>query len=277
MEAAVDGVRLHYEVLGQGTLTVAMHGGLGLDHTYLRPWLDPLAVNLRVALNDHRGCGNSDREPLGHDFGMWSDDVDGLRKHLDAAQMILFGHAYGGFIAIDYASRYADCLRGLILCCTATNQDYGHEMLRAVKARGTAREVEAFTRLFVSGEPVPDDDTFEEMWSLVAPLTFKERATKLAADVFKRTRYSAVGFNHGEICLREYDVASRLARITVPTLVVAGRHDWVTPPEQSIRIRDGLAMATLRIMEGSGHWPFVEEHEQFVQVISEWVRSLNSN
>jgi len=66
-----------------------------------------------------------------------------------------------------------------------------------------------------------------------------------------------------------------LHEITVPTLVMAGRHDWITPPAQGAeRLHAGLPNSKLIIFEDSGHFPFIEEPDKFVTTVREWINSL---
>ena len=65
MKADVNGTSLYYEVVGSGNPLLIMHGGLGFDHTYFRPWIDSLAEDSKLIFYDHRGNGRSDRsKPL---------------------------------------------------------------------------------------------------------------------------------------------------------------------------------------------------------------------
>ena len=91
------------------------------------------------------------------------------------------------------------------------------------------------------------------------------------------TQYSAQGFNQGMgVCLPTFNVLSRLGEIKVPTLVMAGRHDWITPPPQAAeRLHAGLPNSKLVIFEESGHFPFIEEHDKFVTTVKDWVSRLS--
>ena len=90
------------------------------------------------------------------------------------------------------------------------------------------------------------------------------------------TEYSAGAFNQGMgVCLPTFNVLSRLGEITVPTLVMAGRHDWIAPPTQGAeRLHAGLPNSKLVIFENSGHFPFTEEHDKFVTTVRDWLNSL---
>src|SRR5437870_3453658 len=103
----VNGTSLFYVDVGSGIPCFVMHGGLGFDHTYLHPWLDPLSEVLRLVYYDHRGNGQSGRpaaETL--TFDQFGDDADALRQRLGLERMAVMGHSFGGFIALAYALRY---------------------------------------------------------------------------------------------------------------------------------------------------------------------------
>lgn len=68
-----------------------------------------------------------------------------------------------------------------------------------------------------------------------------------------------------------YDVRDRLAEITAPTLVLGGRHDWVTPYPESEIIAAGIPGSKLVIFEESGHLPFIEEQDRFMSVVRGFV------
>lgn len=100
MRVQLSDTELFFEPFGQGHPVLIMHGGLGLDHTYFRPWLDKLADVAELIYYDHRANGRSARpsviEGIGHET--WAADADALRAHLGYDRIILLGHSYGGFL-----------------------------------------------------------------------------------------------------------------------------------------------------------------------------------
>src|SRR6185436_971485 len=64
MLTSVNGTTLFTESVGQGRSMLVLHGGLGFDHTYFRPFLDPLAEQTRVVYLDHRMHGRSGRPAI---------------------------------------------------------------------------------------------------------------------------------------------------------------------------------------------------------------------
>src|SRR6516162_10743394 len=158
MQARVNQTELFYTSFGEGRPMFMMHGGLGFDHTYFRPWLDPLGDRVQLIYYDHRGNGRSQRptsyDGISHDT--WTADADALRSYLGDELIILFGHSYGGFLAQEYALRYGQHLRGLILSCTAPALDYPEVTRANAQARGTSEQVQRVTRI-LQGEPTPSD------------------------------------------------------------------------------------------------------------------------
>ena len=72
-----------------------------------------------------------------------------------------------------------------------------------------------------------------------------------------------------------YNVLPRLSEITVPTLVIAGRDDWITPPREGAeRIHAALPNSELVIFEDSGHFPFIEEQARFLTIVREFIERL---
>jgi proline iminopeptidase len=275
VKVAVDGGELFYATHGAGRPMILMHGGLGPDHTYFRPWLDALGDELRLVYYDHRGGGRSSRlesfDGITHDT--LTDDADRLRAHLGYERIVLLGHSYGGMLALEYALRHPDRLAGLILCCTAPAWDYGDEIDRLAAARGTPRALER--RESDRDRVIESDEAMRQHWVDIQPLYFHRPAPEVIAAMDDGMVYSAAAYNLSEILLAGWDVSNRLREITVPTLVIVGRDDWVTPPSQAERLMAGLPNATLIVFEESGHYPFVEEHELFTESVRRWVAGLD--
>ncbi|MFL5704684.1 MAG: alpha/beta fold hydrolase [Ktedonobacteraceae bacterium] len=276
MRAHINNHEVFYTSNGHGRPMFLMHGGSGLDHTYFRPWLDTLSDQVQLIYYDQLGQGRSTRPQSYEDITMatWADEADALRAQLGHDRIILFGHSYGGFIAQEYALRHGEHLDGLILCNTAPALDYPDVIMANAQTRGTPEQVQAF----VAGisAPVADDASWRQLWVTILPLYFNRYDPKVAAALDEATQYSAGAFNQGMgKILPTFNTISRLSEITVPTLIIAGRHDWITPPAQGAeRLHAGLPHSQLAIFEDSGHFPFIEEHDKFVTTVRDWINGL---
>jgi proline iminopeptidase len=255
-----------------------MHGGSGLDHTYFRPWLDELGNRTHLIYYDQLGNGRSARPQSyeGIGFDTWADEADALRASLGYDRIILLGHSVGGFIALEYALRHAEHLDGLILCDTAPVLDYMDVVMSNAQARGTSEQVQAVIGGMSNPAALAEDNAWRGAWMTILPLYFHNYNPQVGAAMDEMTRYSGGAFSHAfSRCLPVYNVLDRLSEIHVPTLILVGQDDWITPPAQSAeRIHTAIPNSKLVIFEGSGHFPFIEEHDTFVKVVNEWLTHL---
>jgi pimeloyl-ACP methyl ester carboxylesterase len=99
-----DGASLFVEELGEGFPLVVLHGGPGLDHSMFRPYLDPLADELRLLYVDERGQGRSERvDPTALSLDVFARDVDLLAEALGLERFGLLGHSFGAVITTKHA------------------------------------------------------------------------------------------------------------------------------------------------------------------------------
>ena len=263
---------------GSGVPMIVLHGGMGWDHTYLRPWLSALGDRLELIFVDLRGNG---RSPVPADWGevshaTWVDDIEQLRTRLGHERILLFGHSYGGHLALEYALRCPEHLRGLILCATTPALDYPEVIVANAQTRGTPEQVETLTRTLSA--PLPDDEAFRDTMETLLPLYFHDPHSDLAETIFDQVTSRAAAFNHAVFkCLPGYNVQDRLKEIATPTLVLGGRDDWITPPAQAAeRLHAGLPNSELVIFSNSGHFPFAEEPTAFERAVRNWLDRVGS-
>ena len=258
---------------GSGTPVLVMHGGLGIDHTYFRPWLDALGDVAELTFYDHRGNGRSARPPLDDvDHATWVADADALRERLGHEQVVVLGHSYGGFLALRYALAHPDRVKALVLVGTAATMQHWervHENLAASSA--SPAQLRAF-----EDRPFVDDTDMLETLQALLPLYFHRPDPALLAALGASMQGSAQASAAGGRCMADYDVRADLARIAVPTLVLAGRHDFVMPADVTAEpLAAAVPGAELVVFEDSGHFPFIEENEAFLRVVRRFLGSLS--
>ncbi len=273
MFADVNGTRLFYETDGSGPPLMLVHGAPGLsDHRANTTTHGPLADQFQLVYFDLRGCGQSARMPVEtYTHEHFARDVEGLRQHLGLAQMALLGRSYGGFIALEYALRFHHHLTHLILADTAAwhgYDDVAQQTALAANLPGVDRQ--RMQRMFAG--QVRDIDEFRATWTAMQPLYFDQMDADRARERARHAPY--VLETHNAVFSREfprYDVRRRLHEIRVPTLVMVGRHDWITPVAAAEELAAGIPGARLVIFEHSGHSPQVEESEAYLRVVREFV------
>jgi proline iminopeptidase len=265
-----------YETLGEGRPVLLMHGGPGLDHTVFRPWLDPLSDRAQLVFYDQYGGGRSERP---RDLGAvthetWVEEADALRERLGHEKVVLLGHSYGGFLALEYALAHGDRLDGLVLVCTAASLGYAGEAMAEAERRATPAQIKSIHALF--GAEVPDDETLGRLWRAALPVYLGSYDPGMEERLLGDVKLGAAASNRGlGKLIGSFDVSGRLPEIDVSTLTIAGGRDWVCPPALAAEpLHTGLPDSELVVFEESGHFPFFEEPERFVEVVRRYLDGL---
>jgi len=282
MQVSLNGHDTYYDVTGTGTAVLVMHGG-GLDSASLQPWLAPLASQVQLIYYDQYGLGRSERpgdySAISNDT--WVEQAEALRVFLGLDKIVVFGHSYGGYIALEYALKYPDRVSGLILLSTAAVLDYADQVWAQASARSDGEQFEAVMALFhhpdavAASGPVkaPEtDDDLAGLWQSVLPVYTSALTPQDGDALLEHTAFSAKGHNHQvDSLLPGYDVSTRLGEIVVPALVMTGAKDFITTPAAARRIQDGIQDGDLVIFGRSGHFPYAEESDLFLGTVRNWL------
>lgn len=272
----INGNRLAVEVLGPegAPVIIAHHGAPGLgSRAEPRASFGRLADEYRVVVFDARGSGESEGSgELSHD--QWAADIDGLREWIGAESIIMAGGSYGGFMSLEYATRYPERVRALVLRDTAA--DNAHSELSRANALASDRvtvDMEKFDR--IDEGRVRDDDDLRDCWREILPLydfVYDPEAVerKVAATPY---RYQAHNYAFSKN-LPNYDLKGALPGISAPTLVTVGRTDWITPVSCSETIVSLIPDAQLAIFEKSGHSPQIEEAEEWTATVRDFLHQV---
>jgi proline iminopeptidase len=261
-QLAVAGDRLHTR-----PTIIALHGGPGFDHGYLRPGLSALAADAQVVFVDLRGQGRSAPAPA-HECTLeqMADDVAALCGELGVERPIVLGHSAGGFVALHLALRHPTVPSGLILCHTApTLRPLLDPHPPAGIAQRAGPEAAAVAERMFGGDFSPE--TGEAFGRAVFPHYAAPAHTDVPARLMALSSMNTDIAGHFFAHLaHDYDVRSQLAEIAVPTLVIVGRHDWVCPPAAGRAIAAAVGDAQLVELD-AGHFGFSETPEPFLAAV----------
>ncbi len=273
MELRVNGTTLYAETAGTGRPCLVLHGGPGTDSTDARR-LAPLAapLGLQFVFYDHRGHGRSERVPAEqctHD--QLVADVEGVRRALGLGRCLLLGLSWGGFLALLYAARHPGTLERLVVVGAAASHEFRRQAEANARRRATPAQWAAYRALWDG--TLTDDAAFRRAFDTIRPLYYHDPARVPEADrANAATRYRLDVRN---FILRHefprYDARPELGRIDCPTLVLVGRHDWISPVEQAEEIARGVPGARLVVFERSGHSPHIEEPDAFVAALGSFL------
>jgi proline iminopeptidase len=285
MRAAVRGTQIYFDVEGAGLVpdgpalrekrpALVIHGGPGGDHSGFKPAFTPLSDKLQLIYFDHRGQGRSGRgDPALYTLDENVEDMEALRQHLGLGPVVSIGTSYGGMVAMAHAARYPDAVSHLVLVVTAAHAGFIARAAEIVRERGTAQQQRAIETLWAGAFQTAEQ--VQEYYAVMGPLYSRRFSPDKAATVRGRGVPSPEPLNRAfgpDGFLRRMDLRPELPRITAPTLILAGRYDWICAPEFSEEIHALLPGSRLRIFEESSHSIRVDEPEAMVAEILGFVR-----
>jgi proline iminopeptidase len=270
----IRNVSLNVEEIGGGYPLVLMHGGPGLDHWSLKQFTR-CSDQFTLVFYDHRCNGRSTGATLtSFTWENLTADADALRERLGFERWAVLGHSFGGHVALEYALRYPDRVSHLVLLDTAADAHWAREnAARITNRRGYGRATANVVRRFFTGQIEPRQFTPAVMRFMtaymyrpnpvsLARLMFAERRTKM------RPKTTIWAHRH---LLPGWSAMDRLAQIRVPTLVMAGRDDFIFPPECQVELSSGIPGARLEIIERAGHNPQDEQPDEVMRILRDFI------
>jgi proline iminopeptidase len=271
---AVRDVRLFVDVVGRGHPLLVMHGGPGADHWSMLPFRQ-LSDRFTLVFYDHRCNGRSVGVPVSS--MIWENltaDADALRESLGFDTWAVLGHSFGGKVALEYALRYPNSLSHLILLDTGGDSWWDQENApRLLAKRGfSARKVELARRWF-NGQTAPWEfyPTLMRLGGAYNPHTGWYTAVRtMIAQRRTKAQPQAQHFGFTQLT-KGWTVMDRLGEIRVPTLVIAGRDDFLFPPEHQGQLAAGIPNARLEIIERAGHNPHDERTAEVMKAVTDFL------
>jgi proline iminopeptidase len=265
-------VSLYVEVIGRGDPLLLMHGGPGLDHVSLTPFR-ALADRHTVVLYDHRCNGRSTGAVTSMTWENLTADADALREELGFERWAVLGHSFGGHVALEYSLRYPERVSRLILLDTAGDARWSQKNAADVLAgRGFNPKTVAVARRFYDGRIAPKDFVRASI-RLLPAYDHRFSLLRLAREMLEggwRAKMRPEALSFGGQMMRGWSVMDRLGEIRMPTLVMAGRDDFLFPPESQALLSAGIPNAQLRIIERAGHNPQSERPAETMAAVADF-------
>lgn len=266
MFAHIRDTILYFDVDGVGLAPVGpamverptafvIHGGPGGDHSAFKSAFPSLTSDMQLVYFDHRGQGRSKRDdPSRYTLDENVKDMEALRVHLGLDRIVPIGTSYGGMVALAYAARYPHAVSKLVLCVTAAHSGFNARAQAIVAERGTPEQQKVCAQLWAGAFTTVDD--LRHYYSVMGPLYSVKHDSAMAAEARGRGIQTIDPINRafgpGGV-LRDFDLRPELSRITAPTLILAGRQDWICAPEFSEEIHQAIPGSELHIFENASH------------------------
>ncbi len=268
---------LYVNVTGTGYPLLLMHGGPGADHLTLLPFRE-LADQFTLIFYDHRCNGRSQGAPTSSmTFENLTADADALRRTLGYDRWAVLGHSFGGHVALEYALRYPGSVSHLVLVDTGGDSRWSQRNAAELLAsRGYSPEKTELVRRLFNGEFEPRQMALILM--RIGSAYYSRPSLSLVARELIRgewrskMRPEAMIFG-GRHLLKGWTVMDRLGEITAPTLIVAGRDDFIFPPEHQRELAAGIPHARLELIDRAGHNPHAEQPAPVMRAIRDFIAS----
>jgi 3-oxoadipate enol-lactonase len=259
-----EGFELSYYETGSGAPLVLLHG-FPLDHTMWRAQIEVLSSVCHVIAPDLRGFGQSslaagDAEQ-GLDMRRYADDVVAVLDHLGVRQpAILCGFSMGGYVLWQFVHEYPHRVRAIVLCDTKAAAD--SDEVRSARLAG-AEEV-----LHSGAGPIAEG----MLPKLLAQATLANRpdVVEEISSIIRRTAPEAIAAA-GRGMARRPDVRADLLGIRMPTLVIVGAEDGISPPEEMREIAEALPVSAFVEVPNAGHMSPVENPDAVSEALRRFV------
>ena len=261
MIVSIDGGDIGYDDNGHGEAVVFVHG-FPHDRTLWSQQRVALASRARCIALDLPGFGESSVR-TGTSIDMFGDIIMRLLDHLGIDRATICGLSMGGYVAMGCWRRHAARVSGLILCDTKAGADTDegrtkrNETIELVKRQGVSR----LAAVQISG--------------MLGKRTRESNASLIGWTRAMMERQPAAGVVAALGAMRDRPDSLRTLRsVKVPTLIIVGEDDVITPPSEARAILEALpeaALAQLDIIAGAGHASCVERPAAVTHAIADYL------
>ena len=251
---------------------IVLHGGPDFDHGYLLPDLDRLADTFRLIYYDQRGRGRSAEGVRPEDVTLASDvaDIDRVRQHFRLDAPALLGHSWGAVLALEYALRHPTRVSRLILMNPAPAAASDVAVVRKVYLERLGADMDrqrtiVASAAYVAGDPEVVAARYRIHFkpSLKSPEDYERIMATMRAGFIRQGPEGIIKARAVEDQLMRdtwqvasYDLLPKLGGLRVPTLVIAGDHDFMVGAAE--RIARAIPNAELVTIKDCGHFAFLE-------------------
>lgn len=253
--ATIQQRQVYYEISGHGSDTLLLFNGLTMSTLAWGLMTPALEQRFRVLRLDFQGQGQSEQTTVDHyPLPQQADDAAALLETLGIAPVYLVGLSYGGMVAQHFARRHPARLERLLLASTlawsdAVNQQISASWSQAEQAGGA-----------------------DLRFDISLPWLFSSRFFATASAMLPDLRRISAAAGWGAIQriiggVLQHDARSWLQDIKVPTHIIVGDEDRLTPLYQAQLLQQGIPGATLAVLPGAGHAIHLEAPQAFCQQI----------
>ena len=266
MKAVVNGAEVYYiDVGSSGALPIVLIHGFPFNYEMWRPQIEVLENNFRVIAYDIRGHGNSGISDGQYMIDFFVDDLVGLLNHLKIEKAVLCGLSMGGYIALRTVERNPERVKALILADTQSKPDSNEAKLKRAASIGAIKKlgVKPYAESFVKAVFATDS------------LTKKTATVEKINQIIQMN--SSLGICGALLALASRtDTTEALPAIKVPTLILVGENDKLTPPSASHEMYSKIPKSEIHLISNAAHMSNLENPDEFNKHVLNFLSKLSS-
>ena len=274
----INGTKLFVKTIGSGEPIVMVHDGPGFNYLYFLPQFKELAKHYKLIFYDQRASGKSSADVDSSSITMdnFIKDLEGIRKLFELKKMNLFGHSWGGLIAMNYAIKYPQNLRSLILSnTTPAESKLRNKIYYMLSRRATKKEGDELRKITSSnGFEEKDPIVMAKFYKLLFAPSFYNKKYVDSLNIILPPDNAEKNKLLSLFPLYSYDINFQLQFVKCPTLIVTGDYD-IIPPQANEEIHKDIKNSTLVTLKNCGHFPFIEDKKEYFKLLENFLSSLN--
>ncbi len=252
MKMKVNDVELYYEVYGEGEPIIFSHGWMD-DCSVWKSQIEFFAKKYKVIVYDHRGHGKSDKPEKDYSIQTLSNDLYSLIQKLNLEKVTIIGLSMGGMTAMVFALDHPEKVSRLVLVGTTAKMSFSMRvqiwiMMHIFPYKSFARGV--------------IDAKYNKP---------SEQVIKEAMDRALRTPKHAA-YECSLEFTKNYDIRDRVSKIKVPTLIIVGDKDNITPVDMSQYLNREIEGSKLQIMPNSKHMPMIDKVKELNEITDKFIK-----
>lgn len=260
MHISVNNMKIFYEDQGQGYPILLLHG-FPLDHQMWRNQAGALKQHYRVITPDLAGMGQSDVPDENITLDYYADQILALLDYLHIEKAVLGGFSMGGYIVFSLLRKAPDKFPAVILSNTRPEAD---------TREGRKNRMNMSALLFENGSSTAKDAMIPK---LLSEQTLQENSKLIDELSSSILSMNPDGLVHASLAMAyRKDSTEYLNKIQVPTLVIAGEQDAVTPPDVMKKMSDQIPHAHYRLIPGAAHLTPMEDPDAYNGILLEFLK-----
>lgn len=292
MKAKIRDTELYFDITGmqlapdkndliERPVLFLLHGGPGGNHLHFKYDSVKLKDYAQLVFIDQRGCGFSKKDKKSnYTLDNNIEDIEALRKYLGFGKISVLGISYGGIVAQGYAIRYRKNMDKLILVSTAPSYHFIESAKENLKQIGSKRQIAVCEKYLWRGS-FKNNREVNYYFKIMDPLyIYNHKKKKRRKPSFKGIKNGSgnnilsfevlnAGFNS---ILHEFNFIPELKKIKCPTLIMAGKNDWVCMPSHSKIMADKIPNARLKIFDKCGHALTTDANDKYIKAIKQFLK-----